>query len=346
MLATGPSSTAGLEVPNDLAEHGARSASRRLVAGLFDAWDDGDEVLFAAHFADGGSWKDPSGSEVSGPELVTRLAQWRAWEPWSIHWLSNESVTVCGDDLEGSWLWSAASTVDGGSVAMWSGGDLRLSASFASRRWQITRLEMSDRYRSPYSRGWLEAPLTPVELPAPSLRTPNAERSPSIPSYSQLPADSGVAAEAAVLRAETDLRNHLWSFTAHQENGSAGELIAAHWVEEGSLTLRQGTSSTIVDGRPRISLAFANEHLDLSVVMQMLFSIAIEVEWQRATCRWRDLWVATRGETAMWISHRYEANAVRHGEQWRFQNMVRDRVLECRYSEGWSTTSDNPTVDR
>ncbi len=89
MLATDPSRSAGLEVPNDLTGHGSRSAARRLVAGLFDAWDDGDEASFVGYFADDGSWRDPSGSEVSGPQLATRLAQWRAWEPWSIHWLSN-----------------------------------------------------------------------------------------------------------------------------------------------------------------------------------------------------------------------------------------------------------------
>jgi len=330
MAATGSLLSPGTQVSEGVDGHTARSGVRRLVAALFDAWDDGDARGLTALFAPAGRWTDPSGSTVTGSPTAIGLAYgaWRRWEPWCIHWLSNEQITAVGPGrCRGSWLWSAASTIERGETAAWSGGDLLVDAVWCEGGWRIESISVTDRYRSPYDRGWLAEPMVPV----PFLHGHAREEvwAPVEPS------DAGPA-EATLedLLSEVELRSLMGEFVNDLEEDRPPSEVSSHWAADGILVLEDRSGGT-AQGVEAIAALIGRERAELTAFMRMLFSESIQVAGRRASCRWRDLWTGLRNGRAVWISHRYDVGAVRGPDGWRFERMERRRVLDCAYDEGW-----------
>jgi hypothetical protein len=328
----------GTEVPSTLGLHAQRSAVRRLITSLFDVWDDGDGVGFAAHFTPYGCWQDPAGVTTPHTGLSARFVQWRSWEPWSLHWLSNEQIASNDHHVEGRWLWSGASTVSHGTQPAWSGGDLVLEAVPHDGRWLIRELVMTYRYCTPRAAGWLTTPMMQLSVPGAS---PVA--GPEGPTGTTEVGGSGTAtttndrsADLEALGAERDLRSLMWSFIDDQEEGRDPEAIAAHFSVDGSLErVGPGVLPSRDVGRNAIAGSFRAERRRESAVTRILCSESIAVEGPRASCRWRDLWTAVREGEARWVSHRYAIDAVVEDGVWRISRMVRCRTLDCSYDEGW-----------
>jgi hypothetical protein len=331
MAVVGPA----VHISGDLDGHAARSTLRRLVAGLFDAWDDGDTETAASLFAFDTRPADPSGSTWTGApnSVATALAAYRQWEPWSIHWLSNEQITVTDPEkCSGTWLWSSASNIDGGRTPVWSGGDLTVQAARSADGWRIEELTKTDRYRTPYQEGWLAVPI--VEAPA-----YGALGGTSVGTGSTTGPPAGVVGTTMTLEdlsAEVELRTFMGEFIDDLEQGRSPSTMASRWTTDGSLTLVRGGERSVARRHHEIAILLDQEWSGLRSVMRMLFSESIAVHGLRAECRWRDLWVAVRDGAAVWLSHRYVVHAVRTANGWRFEHMEQRRELDCLYAGGWS----------
>ncbi len=338
MLASG----VGTQLVDDLPAHEARAAARRLITGLFDAGDAGDAAGGAAHFTSDGVWTDPSGERSVGAEdLVAHFAQWRAWEPFSVHWVANEQVLVDGADVAtGTWLWSAASNVDGGATAAWSGGDLSVRFDATEAGWRIGSLVMSDRYRTPYRVGWLDELLVQPALGS----RPSAVADevvgmavlglPTVALARHRLGDE--AARVAVLRAESELRWLLGEYADAVELGVDRATLAGSFTADARYA-----SDVVVDevcGLDAVLDAHAVEAERASAWIRALMSVQIDVapDAGSAECRWRDIWTAEVGGEARWLAHAYAATAVATPDGWRLGELRRVALLDCSYEEGWS----------
>jgi hypothetical protein len=343
MAVPGPSASAGIERPQPVPSHLARSVARSLAARLFDAWDSGDAAAFANLFTSDGRWTDPTGESAS--DLIDRFGRWRSFEPWSVHWLSNEEVTVDGGELRGTWLWSSASNIDHGATPAWSGGDLTMAARHSTAGWRISELTMTDRYRTPYQAGWLAVPGVSLELGSPR---PSSGRRPigRPDDRGRPPPDIPNGRAIDMLGAEVDVRALVWGFIDDLESRVGGATSAERWVGQGSLELASGTGSVLALGATEVAKALDDETEHPDAVMRVLFSVDVDVDRtdDRARCRWRDLWTAYRGGEGVWLAHNYEVGAVRLGGAWKFDTMVRRRVLDCPYATGWAVGRGAPAA--
>jgi hypothetical protein len=320
--------------------HAARSAVRGLVASWLDCWDEGDCAGFAEKFVSGGVWRVPAEvDDGDAANVVERFARWRAVEPWSCHWLTNEHITSDGQVAGGNWLWLAASTIDVGRSAAWSGGDLAIDAVRTRDGWKIRQASMTTRFRSPYAEGWLKAPLVPIVEHPSTLAVPDASAS-NPTRTADLPGDNPIdAATPPVgwLVEERAVRNLMADHLHDVDMGVAGPEIAGRWVDDGVYQWDGSAPPTQeISGRAAIGEAFDRQQGSLSAVARFLTSESITLEEDRATCRWRDLWAAISDrQSARWIGHRYLVVATRDDATWRFSRMKQETVLDCPYEVGW-----------
>jgi hypothetical protein len=331
-------STSRLE--RSIETHAARTAVRRLVADLFDRWDEGDAAGFGEQFLPDGVWHViPEWEHGDSAGVVERFNTWRTWEPWSCHWVTNEHITSDGVTAHGDWLWLAASSVQSGRLAAWSGGDLAIDAVQTARGWKIRSAQLTARFRCPYREGWLRAPLVPIldDLGT----TPHAGAGSPPPlrpggSFSDDPiAPPNRLAES--MMHEQAVRNLMADHLLDMDNRVAGNKISARWVDDGAyLWSGAGTSNREARGRPAIGEAFDWQGRNISAVARFLTSESIVVEEHRATCRWRDLWTAVSDrQSARWMGHRYFVVATWDGTTWRFSQMKQETILDCPYDDGW-----------
>lgn len=343
---------AGTHVADPLSTHEARTAARRLIAGLFDAWDTGDTEAVVAHFAPDAVWSDPAGGRSIGHEaLAGHFARWRGWEPFSVHWVSNEEVLATDDGLRGTWLWSAASNIDHGATAAWSGGDLAVLLGLTEEGWRIAELVVTDRYRTPYRAGWLDHLLV-----QPSVEPDGGARGAEGPvpgsgrlgvplagiDLAPLPgAVTGTTADrTAALEAETEVRWLIGEYSDAIEQGApgAGELMTGElmrwWAEDGTYSSDVVTVPAVGEGA--LVAAHAAEADRASAWIRALMSLSIQVDGDGAACRWRDIWTAEVDGQARWLAHAYEARAVRAAHGWRLSALRRRALLDCSYQEGWT----------
>ena len=330
-------STSRLE--HSVEAHAARSAVRRLVAGLFDCWDEDDAAGFGKHFLPDGVWHVmPEWDMGDSVGVVERFTTWRTWEPWSCHWVTNEHITSDGATAHGDWLWLAASSIHSGRVAAWSGGDLAIDAVPTPGGWKIRSAQLTARFRSPYGEGWLRAPLVPIvdDLALPPLAGAELPRPPQ-------PSDRGsdrvipVVAAAQSMMDERAVRNLMADHLHDVDNRVVGYKIAARWVDDGAyLRCGPGMAKHEVRGRHAIGEAFDLQGRSVSAVARFLTSESIIIQEDSATCRWRDLWTAVSGrESARWMGHRYFVVATRDGDTWKFRQVDQETILDCPYEDGW-----------
>jgi ketosteroid isomerase-like protein len=335
----------GTQLVDDLAAHEARSAARRLVAGLFDAWDAGDVEALVAHFTLDAMWTDPAGERSLGTaELAAHYLRWREWEPFSVHWLGNEQVLAEPADpgrMTGSWLWSAASNVDRGATAAWSGGDLKVSFRSTDAGWRIESLLMVDRYRTPYHVGWLDQLLV---QPGPATATADTPAGRAVgtavahlpPAVPPGPPGGTDSARRERLAAETRVRWTIGEYAdAVELLGEDASTLAAYWTEDAACSLFDVADAS---GCPAVLAAHLADAARASAWIRALMSLSIDVapDGDRASAQWRDIWTAEVGGEARWLAHAYRAELVAGAEGWQLSSLQRRPLLDCSYEEGWN----------
>jgi hypothetical protein len=139
------------------------------------------------------------------------------------------------------------------------------------------------------------------------------------------------------LAAEVALRALMWGFIDDLETDVVGLTSARRWTDQGSLELICGDERVLAVGAAEVAKALDDESEHPPAVMRVLFSGVIDPMGDRAYCRWRDLWTACRRGEAVWLAHNYEIAAARQGGEWKFDTMVRRRVLDCPYETGWAS---------
>lgn len=340
----------GTQLADPLVAHEGRSAARRLITGLFDAWDAGDTAAFLAHFTPDAEWSDPSGERSTGRvELGEHFARWRTWEPFSVHWVSNEQVLDDVDGLHATWLWSAASNIDHGTTAAWSGGDLDVRVVRTDEGWRVGSLVITDRYRTPYRAGWLDHLLVQPALD-PHAGGATDGRSAADQSTTDVvgvplagidvlappAADAGTEADRLdALDAESEVRWILGEYADAVEQGDLdADTLAAFWRADGTYSSEVVTSPAT--GLAELVRAHESEAARASAWIRALMSLSILVDGAHAQCRWRDIWTAEVDGQARWLAHAYTAAVVRTADGWRIAALQRHPLLDCSYQEGWT----------
>lgn len=336
---TSTASPQGTQTHDNVDAHEARSASRRLVVALLDAWDAGDAAAFLACFADDARWDTGpvAGVAVGADALARAFAAVRAEEPWTLHWASNEQVRVVDDGIEGTWLWLAASLVAAGRVSAWSGGDLALRAVATPAGLRIASLALVDRYRTPVTRGWLDVPaLAPG---APGIE-PDASTEPARPlGLIASPAPGPVAGNEAVrllaLADETSIQRLAAEHLHDVERGAATEALTARWCPDGAYVVIDEDGSRTATGRPEVAALLAEKGVEERAWIRILTTPSVGVVGDRATCSWRDLWTAEVDGVARWQAHQILVDAVRTPDGWRFARVERRRLLDVAHGSRW-----------
>ncbi|MCU1497177.1 MAG: hypothetical protein JWM47_1130 [Acidimicrobiales bacterium] len=329
--------TAGLA---SLAGHEARSALRRLAASLGDAWDRGDAGRWTGHFTADAQWVDGE-VQVDGMSAIwDRYATNRWAEPWSIHWLTNETVRTTGSRADGTWLCLVASTIDRGATPAWSALDLTVEAVSDPTGWRIRRLVTEVRFRTPYDRGWLLAPWVDVDSGAGDRRAPADLPVPCIDAWvaEGIPGhDTDRTIQA--LAAEPEIRRLLAGHLRDLDGGVPGAILSERWSADGSYrAVDSGRDQAVeVAGRAAVAGVLDDEAGRLGARGRFLADQAILVDDDGARVWATDLWAGTvAGGEARWLAHRYAAKAVHEEGAWRLTRVERRRVLDCPHDSGWT----------
>jgi hypothetical protein len=349
-----PATAPGTEPGGGLAEHEARSAARRLVFALTEAWDAGDEQGFADCFSAGATVTGLGDGPGAGTPSL-RFRQHLAATSWSLHWLGNEQVSAWDGHAGGAWLWWSFEELSSGRPA-YAGGDLGAVFEQTGRGYLISDLEITERYRVPVDVGWLND-----ELPGPDAWEPRpgtaARPAPPRIRPAAPPGQDGCVAEPAagltgeagladgagvadpvpqrlqVLAGECALRQLMAAFVRGLEEQLPAAELAALWSETGRYTSPAGCA----EGQSQLTVQLAGEVAAERPVMRILGNGAVEATAGHATGRWRDLWVAVGGGQPRWQAHQYRAEAVRAGDGgWLLESVHRERILDVAYGSGWA----------
>ena len=333
----------GVEIKTDLATHVSRASIRRLVVGLFDAWDAGDVHGFAERFADDGRWlPEDAPAAVGRGAIASAWVERRRLEPWSLHWLSNESLWVDGDVAEGTWLWSAASCIDHGTTSAWSGGDLVVRAVATPEGWRLGHLARVPRYRTPVPAGWLTAPLVPLSSPAgssqPTLRPPSLAL--PVPAPPGPDARGNEAEVLADLGVEVAVRRLMGDHVHATETETGAAHLAERWAPSGTYQVVEAAgdgppAQRIATGRAGVATLLAEQLSVEKAWIRTLCSEQLVVDGRRAFGTWRDLWTAEVDGRACWRAHRWSAVVEPFEGRWAFTELIRERLFELAYGAGW-----------
>ena len=135
----------------------SRDAVRHLKAGYMQRCDETPRPSFAdllwpdAVFQGYGAAE--SGPVVGAGAIDGMLSGGRQRFTFSVHYLTNEAITVGGDRARGEWKLLEPCTIDGG-TGIWQGG--RYVDAFERRdgTWRFTRIELHLEFRARYEEGW------------------------------------------------------------------------------------------------------------------------------------------------------------------------------------------------
>ncbi|WP_397473801.1 nuclear transport factor 2 family protein [Pusillimonas sp.] len=152
----------------------AQDAVRRLQAEYMQACDDKRGRAVADLFWADGIWEGTGGSRAGKVRGMEAIAAMFESSPsvltFTVHYLTNESITVEGDRATGRWKLFEPCTYQN-IQALWMGG--RYENIFERRNgvWKILHLKLDVEFRTPYERGWLQqrhAVLTPTASEPPA----------------------------------------------------------------------------------------------------------------------------------------------------------------------------------
>ncbi|GAA1694424.1 hypothetical protein MMUR_28820 [Mycolicibacterium murale] len=133
-------------------------AIRRLKATYMQWCDDRRGRDIGSLFWEDGTWEGAGASTagtVTGAAAIGAMFEEAPKRlTFTVHYLTNESITVCGDTATGAWKLLEPCTFED-SRALWQGG--RYEDTFERRggEWRFTRMKLYLEYRTPYEEGWL-----------------------------------------------------------------------------------------------------------------------------------------------------------------------------------------------
>ena len=327
-----------------LVTHESRSAIRRLVNGLIDAWDSRDVARCSKYFVTSKpEWvADEAKAAIGHPAILAAFERNASSEPWQLHFLTNESITVDSNDAHGTWLAFTVSTIRGDLRAAYGGFDLAIDAKLTPEGWRVSTLRTSRRFLSPYQAGWLtERDLDLDVIDGGGCQNAVFPSRPRLTPTFPLPAGrDDLAALAVSLRSETAVRRHVAEFFLGLDRGDDVDVLTRAWTPDGRyevVTTRDSDAALIATGQGAVARALEADRAQTSAWIRCLTNECAYVDGDRAWCRWRDLWTAVRPvNEAWWIAHVYQAELCRVDGQWLFAVVRREPLLSCSYHDGWS----------
>lgn len=139
----------------------SEAAIRRLMAEYLEARDLGMESgTYIAHlFVADGIWEGVGRlAEVlgfhQGRDAIER--RFSAPLPFSVHFLTNESITVDGDTAVGTWRYLQSTVYQG--QAVWIAGRYHNDFVRVEGRWKFQHVRIDAMFMTPYEDGWVKTP--------------------------------------------------------------------------------------------------------------------------------------------------------------------------------------------
>jgi ketosteroid isomerase-like protein len=138
----------------------------RAVKAHYMQWADEKRRLGMGElFWDDAVWEelDHGGAPIPGAQWVGRdaIAQMFNESPdrlsFTVHYLTNEEITVAGDTAVGRWKLLEPCTVRD-ETAVWQGGHYLDDFERRDGVWKIRHLRLTLDFQTPYHEGWLRAP--------------------------------------------------------------------------------------------------------------------------------------------------------------------------------------------
>ena len=147
-----------------LADYDAAAEVSKLMnayANGCDTHKDADRI--ADLFAVDGVWEgidkaSDFGKLVGRDAIRSMFAENPARQPFTIHYLSNERITVEGDAALGEWYLWEPSTLRGGELPVWMAGYYRNDFAKIDGEWRIQHLRCGMTFITPYEAGWVKDP--------------------------------------------------------------------------------------------------------------------------------------------------------------------------------------------
>ena len=139
----------------------SEAAIRRLMAAYLDARDfaTGSGAHIASLFTDDGIWEGAGQlAEVLGSHQGREAIERRFSSPlpFSVHFLSNESITVDGDTAAGTWRYLQSSVYKG--QAVWIAGRYLNDFVRVHGQWKFQHVRIEALFVTPYEDGWMKTP--------------------------------------------------------------------------------------------------------------------------------------------------------------------------------------------
>ncbi|MDY6999666.1 MAG: nuclear transport factor 2 family protein [Actinomycetota bacterium] len=115
-------------------------------------------------------WEDAVWEELDGSGRTIAGARWEGREAiaamfnespdrlhFTVHYLTNEEITVAGDAAVGRWKLLEPCTIRD-EMAVWQGGHYVDDFERRDGVWKISHLRLTLDFQTPYGDGWLETP--------------------------------------------------------------------------------------------------------------------------------------------------------------------------------------------
>jgi hypothetical protein len=137
----------------------SEGAIRRLMAEYLDARDlgTGSGTHIAHLFSADGIWEgvgrlaEVLGSHQGRDAIERRFS---APLPFSVHFLTNESITIDGDTAVGTWRYLQSTVYKG--QAVWVAGRYHNDFVRIEGRWKFQRVRIDAMFVTPYEDGWVK----------------------------------------------------------------------------------------------------------------------------------------------------------------------------------------------
>ena len=139
----------------------SEAAIRRLMASYLDARDlgTGSGTHVARLFSADGIWEgvgllaEVLGSHYGRDAIARRFS---APLPFSVHFLTNESITIDGDTAMGTWRYLQSTVYQG--QAVWIAGRYHNDFVQVNGEWKFRHVRIDAMFVTPYEDGWVKTP--------------------------------------------------------------------------------------------------------------------------------------------------------------------------------------------
>ncbi|MGW0038366.1 nuclear transport factor 2 family protein [Gordonia sp. NPDC003376] len=140
----------------------SRDAIRTVKANYMQWADDKRRLAMGELFWEDAIWEelDTTGTTLpdarwEGREAIAEMFNQSPERLWfTVHYLSNESITVNGDHAVGRWKLLEPCTIRD-EIAVWQGGHYVDDFTRRNGVWKISHLRLTLDFQTPYEQGWL-----------------------------------------------------------------------------------------------------------------------------------------------------------------------------------------------